>query len=1176
MKKIAAIGILLTAGVVGAAFVFQAAARRLAEPERLQVQMLGRAQGSEIELRWIPESGWIPNRGLVLYEIIGDRETKLATVAPDSKTLGTQEWITASQPLNAVRSVDQRTVEASTAEFAEVRKEAAVAISEKKGSPELAIQQRVQGSKAIQDMRAKRADVGRQVSTAPNSGRGAALRTQPPPRGAAIRPDAGPARRADLPAEPPKGDEAINNARDSFRLVALSDKSSAIQIGMGITVRGGSEGVRYELRAGEGKDALVVGSIKRAEFKGAPPAPKAEQPVQLGQFKVGLNFAIVGNPSEYGMVTYNLYRMGQDNKMSHLNGENPIFASFDEAKDGSLISKVMTATDTTAPIGRVEYRIEAVDCFGQKSQMTSVQFVTQDVAVPLGTPTFVAQGPIESAGLAKQLRGENERVMVYWRAQTMADDEIDEKGEAKPNSGKSAFTYQVDRLDHEVENSRPTPLSRGLAPGKPADLTKMTLGTFFKLYPEVLNFFENQAKGKPGRSDGGGQVPEFDLESTTAAEFEKRYEALLFGRGQPRWAIYETVDTVPKDDRFYRYRLTCRLERSQRIGEATDTSPVGIPARVLPNEPTGIQIADRLAGTTTADFANIKGSATNALKMQAEPGLSGPKGLIRADVRDSRKRGAEMLKDKLQKDQAAVRANPGSARASLRSGSVGGAATQAPAQASKPRTAASLPTGIPANYGRIVSLSWKAPNYATPLTYRVFRAVGTGFRTTTGLPTSRRLQRRFGKAMVAPASFKPATAARASSTAAPASPTNRVQAGGRPNIRSANMVGKIPAPARGQIMATMGRQYSNEFEPVETEYLLLGETAPGETTFTDVVPRSQSTAYFYKVEPVNRWGSKGTMSAAAKKRLQPSLTPSAPKLEAVTPMADQTVTVLVMPNLVEEDVTSYEVYRIEGRLAVPPVSPPPAPTGPVRVRPAFGSVSAVQAARANPNLARSLAVKPVAQAGGGRAVAASNASAPQAASAELGIASMDSPATAYADHQKALAKGSIAKPTGEAARMMDIQNYTKIHTITVTPSDPGPLTFIDSTVEGGKSYIYRLVAVNTAALKSPESGLLDATVFKTDVPTPQLSGTPIVASNKVLFTVQVLARDGVKAFSIERSVGTKPFRQLGVIPAASSGTTTQFEDGAVRSGISYRYRVRSIDYSGNVSKLPLEVTAVTP
>lgn len=1174
MKKIAAIGILLTAGVVGAAFVFQAAARRLVEPERLQVQMLGRAQGNEIELRWIPESGWIPNRGLVLYEIIGDRETKLATVAPDSRTLGTQEWITASQPLNAVRSVDQRSVEASTAEFAEVRKEAAAAITEKKGSPELAIQQRVQGSKAIQDLRAKRADVGRSASASPAGGRGAALRTQPPPRGAAIRPDAGAARRADVPAEPPKGDEAINNARDSFRLVALSDRNSAMQIGMGVTVRGGSDGVRYELRAGEGKDALVVGSIKRAEFKGPPPAPKAEQPVQLGQFKVGLNFAIAGNPSDYGMVTYNLYRLGSDSKMHHLNGENPIFASFDEAKDGSLISKVMTATDTTAPIGRVEYRIEAVDCFGQKSQMTSIQFVTQDVAVPLGTPTFVAQGPIESAGLAKQLRGENERVMVYWRAQTMADDEIDEKGEPKPNSGKSAFTYQVDRLDHEVENSRPTALSRGLAPGKPADLTKMTLGTFFKLYPEVFNFFENQAKATSGRSGGGTKVPEFDLESSTAAEFEKKYEALLFGRGQPRWIIYETQDTVPKDDRFYRYRLTCRLERSQRTGETTDTSPVGIPARVLPKEPIGIQIADRLAGTTTADFANIKGSATNVLKMQAEPGLSGPKGLIRADVRDSRKRGAEMLKERLVKEQAAVRANPGLARASLRSGSVAGGSPAAAGLASQPRTAASLPTGIPANYGRIVSLSWKAPSYATPLTYRVFRAVGTGFRTTTGLPTSRRLQRKFGKAMVAAPLARSAAAPRAN--AQTLTSVTRQQGSGRQSIKAAAMAGKIAAPVRGLALASLGRQYADEFEPVETEYVLLGETAPGETTFTDVVPRSQSTAYFYKVEPVNRWGAKGTISAAAKKRLQPSLTPSAPKLEAATPNADQTVTIVVMPNLIEEDVTAYEVYRVEGRLAVPPVSPPPAPAGPVRIRPAFGSAASVQAARAPANLAPALAQKQVAQAGGGRAVASSNAVAPQSASSELGIASMDSPATAYADHQKALAKGSSAKPTGEAARVMDIQNYTKVHTITVTPSDPGPLTFIDNTVEGGKSYIYRLVAVNTAALKSPESGLLDATVFKTDVPTPQLSGAPTLASNKVLFTLQVTAKDGVKAFSIERSVGTKPFRALGVIPASSLGVMTQFEDSAVRSGVSYRYQVRSIDYSGNVSKVPLEVTAVTP
>jgi hypothetical protein len=1150
--------------IIGAGVVAQDRIRRTpAKEEPLQVRMFGRTHNGEIYLRWVPESGWIPSEGLTVVAIDGDRETKVR-VTLTAKATDSEMWRDAAKSLSSPEPIDTRPIESSKGAFAAAKAAAVGAIAEKRGNPELGMQRRLEGNPAVERLTKPVSARKDSIASIPRSGvlensrgsirGGGAIRNTPP---RVVEPQ---------PAATVKAatDEQIIAARNSLRASALMDEFVARGLGMAANVGGLGASGRIELRTNEG---VVVGKIAVADFKGAPPTPNVEDPVQIGQFKVGLNFSIPANPADYGMITYNLYRVAGGETI-HVNKDRPILASFDETPDGKLANKLLTAVDDAAPIGPVEYRVEAVDCFGVAGPLQRVAFTVADVAVPFGTPTFAAQGPTDT-GKLKDVQPGPDEVRVYWTPQRLADDQVDKSGKPLPNVEQSSYTYQVERIDHESERPNPVALTRNPEMGKPADLKRMSLGTLLRLRPDFADVIESARKAAAGTGKGdGSEVPPLvDPETTSADEFLKR----PWWDKVPNVEIFEIVDKTPQVDRYFRYRLTCRLERSQRLGESTETSPVGVPATVMPKDPTGIQISDRLAGISAADFASLKGARNNALAMQPAPGISGPAGLIDVKVTDSRSRGQELLRQYREKPVEAITSVPLTSR---RGGVL--AQGQAPkpftASTTKKKTVTAPPTGSPANYGRIVSLSWRAPAYPTPLTYRVYRAVGTGIRTKTGLPTPIRLQSHYGKALtpsrliVRPSVSNIQSAAGATRTPRPAPRAGVLGSGPQAaQMRSMQFV-------RGTSLAQIGVAFADEFEPDQSEYVLVGETGPSETTFTDVIPRGQSTAYFYVIEPVNRWGSRGSKSTATKKRMDPSLTPSPPKMEAVTPTKDQSVNIVLNPNVREEDVKIYEIYRIEGRLAVPPPAPAPPPTGPVTVRRGMqfraGKIEAVS----RPNLAtQTISGNVGIQTQSGRSLAAANASTPGTAQNELGIRSMDSPVTSLAEAQRS---GNLAM-NAEVKRMVDPANYTKVHTLTVSPSDAGPFYWEDKTVEGGKSYIYRVVAINTANLKSTESALLDATVFKTSVPAPTLASPPNIGASGVILNLKVDPRDGAKAFIIRRQVGTKAMRQLGTVAAAQSGNVTAFQDNAIRSGVAYNYEIQSVDYAGNVS-LPLRQTVVIP
>lgn len=1143
MKSKLILGISLTASVVAVTVL---ALQRSGPTETLTVKMYGRLVGSEAQLFWIPETGWTPDQGLKLVILDGGREN-VKDVIPTDKARTSELWRTASLLRSKPQAVDTRPVESSKAAFGVAQKAANEAVAEKRGSPELVLQRKLMDKPEI-----------RRLSRPIGPGGASSLRTAP---GGAPRTAPGnPAARLSGPVD----DDAIEAARETLRASAALDLQVGIELGLRVGVGPVSPGTRFELRTADG---TVVGKISVADFKGPPPMPNVESPVQLGQFKVGLNFSIPGDQSEYGVVTYNLYRIvgGRTSQLNMKDGERvPILATFDETTDGKLVSKLFTSVDDTAPIGAVEYRVEALDCFGATGPQGRTGITVEDVAVPYGTPTFVAQGPIDTGKLPEANVPQGE-ARIYWTPQQLADDEVDKAGKRLPNVEQSSFTYQVERIDHEDDKAKPVTLSAAPEVGRPADLQKMTLATLLKLRPRLSQVVELW----------NANSIVVDIESSSAQGFFDRLRQQ--GTGLDKGTIplsdlqltglFELSDKTPQDDRYFRYRLTCRLERSKRFGESTETSPIGIPAAVLPKAPTSIQLSDRLAGVSVADFATIKGARSNVLSMQAAPGLSGPAGLINPQVRNSRLRGAEMLGAR--QAALATRAFGGAASARLGSG------VQNPLASP---TAKSLPTGSPANYGRIVTILWQAPIYATPVTYRVYRAVGTGIRTQTGLPTPVKMRSDSGRDInPSKMTIKPVlNAPRLTSERMSASPTirpNRPGTVGRPSP-TAGLAAQKMQFVRGLTLAQRGVAFADEFEPHDSEYTLVGETAAGETSFTDVIPRSQSTAYFYRVEPVNRWGSRGAKSVPTKKRMDPSLTPSAPKMESVKPTENQSVEIVLNPNVREEDVKVYEIYRVEGRLAVPPPVPPAPAPGPVRVRPAYQfRANQIQAApRKNaPAVAAQLDSPQAPKTQSGRDLAASNANAVGSAQRELGVASIDSPASSIADAQRA---GS-AQLTPEVKFMMEPANYTKVYTITVNPSDPGPFIWEDKTVDGGKSYIYRVVAINTANLKSTESPLLDATVFKTSVPKPSLVGTPSATDSAVTLNLQVGPRDGVKAFIVRRQVGAKPFRSLGTFQAAANSAPTAIQDVAVRSGMTYSYEIRALDYAGNVSA-PLDVSVTTP
>ncbi len=1064
------------------------------QAEARTVQMWTATNGArhQVEFRWIPEEGWLSPEGYNLYRIQGAAATKVndRPILPDqaeiAKDLPLKEMITtASQALSTpgqaqvkavVSGYKTRTVRARE-EFLAARREAQIAIAAPSGQVAGRIRTQIASNPKVKQMLEKRLAPARKAA-------GVLKSTNATP--AVSR------------------DENILDARDSLRMASLVSAKTAQQLGMSYSddkvVVGQS--YYYELRAiTKGQESLAVRT--RVTVGQDTPAikPIVEDPIQLSQTEVGLHFSALSDSDsvEHGLIQYNVYRV-VDGVRTLVNGDKPIVQSYAPTTDGKLQEHLLTFADAKAPARKsFSYEVEATDIFGRKAS-TSVACTMADLAEPLEQPVPICVGPLEK-GLPSVKNQKDLAVGIYWvPARHTTEDtptSIANEGRGEGRKTWEKIVYVVLRRDAEASSSNPVVVSDQLtAAGTPVtDFSELTVGAMLKLYPGIASQLNPLMKTK---TNPGGMTED----SPASLLFNQRKYPSL-----PNWRldVVKLVDTKTNPDHYYTYQLTAVLSRNGRNGIHQNSGKVGVPALIVPGSPSEVQQSNVLAPSTPAEYQSLKarGAMTNASSRQLDQGRLSAQGALLKPVTAGVGRGA----------------------AQVTSGK--SSATQATKK--KP-----VVVGVQTNYGRVVSLNWQAPQYITPVFYRVYRAVATGYRTPSGESTSVGLRR-------------------ATAGTSKLKSEAQVQTGGASKV--AKVATQRPLLQRGVALAGTAK-FMGEFTPGADEYSLLGATKDAETAFTDLVPRSQSMSYYYVVEPVNRWGQAGSRSAPMKAALDPSLNPSVPIIESVAAENDGSVKLMVAMNLAEEKVTKYEVYRMEVPMPVVPKSKTD-PTKPVR--PTFAGAAAIKVNKLTTAPAKTIAQGSSAK--GRFGVGAKPEKSVQTKELQGNLFAVKAPGTAGAK--------LVANP------QMNLANYTLLTTLTPSAATGAGLPFDDTTVQGGKAYVYRVVAINVADLKSDPTLPYDGIPIKVvaDPPTVDLGTAPF---DEITYTITFKVNrpaSGANAYLIERSSDAGvTWKDLGARECV--GPVTIVDDKPVRGGQTYLYRVSSVDFAGNVST-PVEVTVVT-
>jgi hypothetical protein len=97
----------------------------------------------------------------------------------------------------------------------------------------------------------------------------------------------------------------------------------------------------------------------------------------------------------------------------------------------------------------------------------------------------------------------------------------------------------------------------------------------------------------------------------------------------------------------------------------------------------------------------------------------------------------------------------------------------------------------------------------------------------------------------------------------------------------------------------------------DLDWVDIGTTPPGRTTFRDVLPRSMARTYSYRVMAISRWGVVGPPAAAITAAVPSTVRPGTPNILAAVPdrVADRSIRVRIDPNPADESVTTYRVLR---------------------------------------------------------------------------------------------------------------------------------------------------------------------------------------------------------------------------------------------------------------------------
>ncbi|HLK16558.1 MAG TPA: hypothetical protein VKT78_17260, partial [Fimbriimonadaceae bacterium] len=629
--------------------------------------------------------------------------------------------------------------------------------------------------------------------------------------------------------------------------------------------------------------------------------------------------------------------------------------------------------------------------------------------------------------------------------------------------------------------------------------------------------------GGPKKASAAGKF--FALSKMSVPAFRSANAAFL--APNLTFPVGKFADTSVEADHYYQYQVIPILKRNLVAGNGAKSTPVGVPAVAKVPAP-AVTLTDAIA----PKLLQFKAASTNVLKLQATHGIFEPNSLVAS--KDSVSHGAALSQNLVAARSKVLLSSPAGPRNLVAAGAL---------------------HPVAANYGRMVTVSWAAPNYTSACSFKVYRANGTGYTSNVSaenIPTS----------LASASAEDQGTKAGGNRAVAPSLPqarktvTTTIQnpkavAAGLPKQKSAlSGIGAF-RNVNARIL------FSLDTSPPLAAYALLGQTAPGATQFIDLIPRSQSNTFYYYVVPVNRWGMTGTPSSPAKVKTLPSLPPSVPVLMAVSPTETQSLSATVQPNIVPEDVVEYRLYRM------------PFPVNALITAPNGRAVLTGGRLTGNTN-AKSSSIM-VSKTFGNRVLVAKGAG--LAGGAKFGILQTQSPAASLGQYQS-LVKASLINKSTTPAMPLELQalfplaNYTQVGSTKANPTSTDPVAIADPGAAPGVEYVYRVVAVDSAGLTSEPSTVMDAMALKLwcDPPTQSGQASYSAATNTVSFALAPPAT-GCAAFVIERAIdaGATKFVQVKIL-AANGATPVSFSDTAVRPGQTYTYRVSAIDAAGNSSK----------
>lgn len=879
------------------------------------------------------------------------------------------------------------------------------------------------------------------------------------------------------PTTPPLEDQ-VAEARAKLIMRAFLDDTTAQTAGLGMTDTTAQVGhiYTYTLTAIVGGQEKQVASL--ANFKVGsdplPPNPQVEAPVQISMDGEMLHMEIPAGVDEaaFGLLYFRVTRTDSGNPSPVLVGKGQIFPTYLTLANGGEVPSLTSYFDTGVGMnfGNFTYTISVVDCFGRSCpNPVTLQGNFKNLFTP-----------VASAGITGDYdASQGQAVNVHWAP---SDNE----------SNVTAFTgrtqYTLERHDEDNPTSPWVTLQTNAAPVH-ATNDQIFVSDLVRIYP---TFYTTLSGLIPFPEINPKQLHEMQVNNAlkmTVTQFLAAYpngtnaiNALL------PIDIYRDASVSP--DHYYTYRVTPYLTQSKLNGGSTVSHRVGVPALVMPGSPTGIAVTDAAA---PADLATIKGSATNVLQLQNSHGIYSPGSLV-----------ASM-------GSITAGRNALSKTSKYKAGSL-----------------SKLQSSVPANYGRMESLHWTAPAYATPVSYDVYRANGTGFKSA------------------------------GASTQAGDHALRASAEGVQGNVR--RLAGNLPkVVGKGSFIASNTKfVFQLDTPPPDAEFVKIGSSKPGETSFTDLIPRSFANTYYYYVVPVNRWNAVGTRSGSTKVKIKPSLPPSVPVVLTVLATPTQTVQASIQPNLQLEDVVSYTLYRY----GIPK---------PVVTTDATGGTGSVTGGKfitgAAPKLAGGMKVTALYA---GRPLVATGAGA--GGSAKFGIVRSNSALGPLASYQ-ALSKQALVSKVAAPVLPDNLKhffvnsNYTAVATLTANPSSTSTVVLTDSTVQPGYTYAYRIVAVNSVGMVSEYSAIMDAEVMHVYANPATLVGQPSYDSGKNQITFKVQSA-GAQMFVVERALdgaAQTKWVQVGSVAADSTGAASVI-DGMVRAGgQTYFYRISAFDVDGNTS-----------